>query len=137
MIWAREFWEIWIWKFLFFQDMEAVNLPLFNKITLKYTSSSLYHWYEVLAQWHHSRLPPSFAQFETNRVPIFCISWDFKLNTDKYRFSRIPRGHRGSSLGQKWPFYLVLPRSWDLPFCIKLFELSMVNFCGLAETGRS
>ena len=46
-----------------------------------------------------------------------------------------PRGRRGSSPGQKWPFYLVLPHSWDLPFCIKLLELYMPYFCWLAETG--
>ena len=42
-------------------------------------------------------------------------------------------GTKGSSFGQKWVFYGVLRRSWDLHIHFQLIEMSMLIFFGLAE----
>ena len=75
----------------------------------------------------------SSKQFFVVRASLDAIL--FALFYNFLHFCGSTRGFRGSSLGQKWPFYLVLPHSWDLPFCIKLIELSMPYFCWLAESG--
>ena len=77
---------------------------------------------KTLALWSILRCSCPIAALDTFILIHFEFFWGL-------------RGRRGSSLGQKWPFYLVLPHSWDLPFCIKLIELSKRYFCWLAESG--